>query len=216
MKARLPGACMKRLVVFDMDSTLVDAEAINELARAGGVHSHIADITRRAMEGELNFAEALRERVSLLEGLSDEEIRQIADELPLMRGAEETVKSLHNRGYETAMVTGGFYIMAERIAEKLGIEYVVANELVFENGHLTGEVRGELVKGNKGDALRKISDELGIPLERCVVVGDGANDLPMMEEAGLAIAFNANKILYAAADIITEGADLTTVLNYIE
>lgn len=207
---------MKGLVVFDMDSTLVDAEAINELAKAGGVHSHIAEVTRKAMEGELNFAEALEERVSLLEGLSEGEVCTIAEELPLMQGAEETVEAVKARGYETAVVTGGFTTMAECVAEKLGIDHVVANDLVFEDGRLTGGVNGPMVEGDKGRALERLSDELDVPLEKCIVVGDGANDLPMMEEAGLAIAFNANKILYGTADIITESADLTAVLNYVE
>lgn len=207
---------MKGLVVFDMDSTLVDAEAINELAKAGGVHSRIAEVTQKAMEGELDFAEALEERVSLLQGLSEEEVCNIADELPLMHGAEETVQAVKDRGYETAVVTGGFTTMAECVAEKLGITHVVANDLVFEDGELTGDVDGPMVEGDKGRALERLSDELDVPLEECVVVGDGANDLPMMEEAGLSIAFNANKILYGTADIITESADLTAVLNYVE
>lgn len=207
---------MTRLVVFDMDSTLVEGEAIDELARAGGVHDRIAEITRRAMEGELDFAEALRERVRLLEGLPEEEVWRVADSLPLMEGARETVDALHSRGHETAMVTGGFRRIAERVAERLDIDHVVANELVIGDGHLTGEVRGPLISGSKGEALRELARKLDVPLERCVVVGDGANDLPMMEEAGLSIAFNANKILYSAADIITDDEALTAVLTHVE
>jgi len=207
---------MKRLVVFDLDSTLVDGEAIDELAKAGGVHEKIGEITRKAMEGDLNFAEALRKRVALLEGLSEEEIENVADDLPLMKGARETIDCLHEKEYETAMVTGGFRRIAERVAERLDIDHVIANELVVEEGELTGEVRGPLVTGSKGKALKRLSEELEVDLEKCVVVGDGANDLPMMEEAGLAIAFNANKILYSTADIITDDEDLTAVLNHVE
>lgn len=207
---------MRKLVVFDLDSTLVDGEAINELARVGEVHGRIAEITQKAMEGELSFDEALQERVSLLEGLSEEEVEKVAESLPLMEGAKETIRALGDRGHETAMVTGGFSRIAERVAGKLGIDHVVSNDLVIEGGKLTGEVEGPLVDGSKDEALRLLARELGIELGDCVVVGDGANDLPMMEEAGIGIAFNANKILYREADIITDDADLTVVLNYVE
>ena len=191
----------KRLVVFDMDSTIVDGEVIDELAHAAGVGPRVADITRRAMQGELDFQQALRQRVAMLKGLREEDLRRIADDLRLTPGAEDLVRALKAMGFRLALISGGFTYFTDRLQRDLGFDYAYANELVIQDGVLTGEVRGPIIDAQrKGDILRELAEREGLTTDEVVAVGDGANDRIMIKNAGLGIAFNAKEILKKAAD----------------
>jgi len=195
-----------------MDGTLVDAETIDELAKAAHVGDLVMALTRRAMRGEMDFEEALRERVKLLKGLTVEEVNKVALNIPLMKGAKELTREL-KREYRIAMISGGFTIVAEKVARELGIDYTIANELIIKNGVVTGEVAGPLVHQNsKVNALNEIAQREGIRAEDCIVIGDGANDISMFKAAGFSIAFNANPILYDIADAIITKKDLSLIL----
>lgn len=200
----------RRLVVFDMDSTLIEAEVIDELAAAAGVGEQVAAITERAMAGELDFTESFKERVALLKGLSGDVLQDIAENLPVTEGAERLVSNLKSLGYKTAILSGGFTYFAKYLQEKLGIDYIHANELPMENGVVTGQVVGRVVDGQrKAELLKEIAEQEGIRLEQTIAVGDGANDLPMLSEAGLGIAFRAKPLVRESAkqSISTLGLD---------
>nr|WP_321497219.1 phosphoserine phosphatase SerB [uncultured Methanolobus sp.] len=206
-----------KLIVFDMDSTLIDAETIDELAEAAGVGDEVAAITERAMHGELDFSEALQQRVKLLKGLPLERANEALAKMPFMPGAKELVSYLKSRGYKTAMVSGGFTIAADRVGETLGMDHVVSNELLIDNGCLTGEVRGPLTdQGSKEYVLEEISEKYGIKPDECIVVGDGANDICIFKRAKYAIAFNSKPILRAHADIVITEKDLEAVIPVIQ
>lgn len=195
-----------------MDGTLVDAETIDELAKAAHVGDLVMALTKRAMRGEMDFEEALRERVKLLKGLTVEEVNKVALNIPLMKGAKELTREL-KREYRIAMISGGFTIVAEKVARELGIDYTIANDLIIKNGVVTGEVVGPLVHQNsKVNALNEIAKREGIRAEDCIVIGDGANDISMFKAAGFSIAFNANPILYDIADAIITKKDLSLIL----
>ncbi len=200
----------RRLVAFDMDSTLIQTEVIDELAKAAGVGEEVAAITEAAMLGELDFKESLRQRLALLKGLDVSVMADIAERLPLTDGAERLLATLNSLGYKTAIISGGFTYFGEYLKEKLGVDYVFANELEVADGKLTGEVIGDIVDGEKkAECLKTLAAQENISLNQVVAVGDGANDLPMLRLAGLGIAFRAKPLvkLHARHALSTVGLD---------
>ncbi len=190
----------RRLVCFDMDSTLIEAEVIDELAKAAGVGDQVIEITEAAMRGELDFNQSFRRRMKLLEGLDETVLADIAQKLPITEGAERLVSTLKKLGYKTAILSGGFNYYGQFLKDRLGIDYVFANELDIKNGKVTGEVTGEIVNGQrKAELLKSLAEKENIRLEQVVAVGDGANDLPMLSIAGLGIAFRAKPLVRAEA-----------------
>jgi len=190
----------RRLVAFDMDSTLIDAEVIDELAKAAGVGAQVAEITERAMRGELDFTASFRARVALLKGLDESALEHIAQRLRLNEGAERLISTLKKMGYKTAILSGGFNYFGHFLQQRLGIDYVFANELEIREGKVTGDVIGLVVDGQRKAALlREIAARENISLEQVIAVGDGANDLPMLSIAGLGIAFRAKSIVKQSA-----------------
>jgi len=200
----------RRLVVFDMDSTLIEAEVIDELAREAGVGDQVAQITERAMLGELDFSQSFAERLALLKGLDESVLIGIAERLTLTEGAERLIRSLKSLGYRTAILSGGFNYFASHLQAKLGIDYIYANELEIENGKVTGRVSGRIVDGErKAELLQELADRENVSREQVIAVGDGANDLPMLSQAGLGVAFRAKPLVKESArhSISTLGLD---------
>ncbi len=200
----------RRLVAFDMDSTLIETEVIDELARAAGVGDQVAEITERAMQGELDFKQSFQQRMALLQGLNTDVLEGIAANLPVTEGAERLISNLRALGYKTAILSGGFNYFGQYLQKKLGIDYVYANELEIESGLVTGRVIEPVVDGQrKADLLRELAQREGIRLEQTIAVGDGANDLPMLSIAGLGIAFRAKPLVRENArnSISTLGLD---------
>jgi phosphoserine phosphatase len=190
----------RRLMAFDMDSTLIQQEAIDELARRAGVGRQVAEITERAMRGEMDFKQSLIERVMLLKDLPEAALAEVAQKLELTDGAERLFNTLKRLGYKTAILSGGFAYFGRVLQRHLKVDYVYANELEIENGLLTGRVRGEIVDGErKASLLTEIAMREGFSLEQTIAVGDGANDLPMLSIAGLGIAFRAKSIVKESA-----------------
>lgn len=200
----------RRLVAFDMDSTLIEAEVIDELAKAAGVGEQVSAITERAMRGELDFASSFRERLALLEGLDEQALEHIAGTLKVTEGAEHLIDTLKSLGYKTAILSGGFTYFARFLQQRLGIDYVYANELDIVDGKLTGKVVGDIVDGDrKALLLKELAVRERLQLEQVIAVGDGANDLPMLSAAGLGIAFRAKPVVQQSAEqsISTLGLD---------
>ena len=206
---------MIKLVVFDLDNVIIDGEAIDEIGKLANVEDEIAEITEKAMQGEIDFETSIKDRVKLLEGTSIEEIQKVADELPLMTGAEETIARLKEEGLDVAIISGSFDVVAQNVKDKLGLENVYTNSFTVEDGKLTGEVTGPLVSGSKLDVLKEHIEGNDTSLEEVVAVGDGANDISMIESAGVGIAFNAKDSVKDTADVVVDEKDLTKVLDEI-
>ncbi|WP_155876996.1 phosphoserine phosphatase SerB [Desulfuromonas sp. AOP6] len=203
----------KRLVVMDMDSTLIQIEVIDELARLAGVGEQVADITLRAMNGELDFQGALRERVALLQGLSVDALEEVYRHIPFTPGAKNLVRILKRLGFRTAVISGGFKFFTDRLKTELGLDYAYANDLEIADGKVTGAVKGEIVDGaRKAQLLEEIACQEGITLDQVVAIGDGANDLPMLGKAGLGIAFNAKARVREQADYHINQQSLDSIL----
>ncbi|MFA7491905.1 MAG: phosphoserine phosphatase SerB [Proteiniphilum sp.] len=201
---------MRRLICFDMDSTLIQTEVIDELAERAGVGNEVKGITELAMQGEIDFNESFRQRVKLLKGLDVSVMKEIAENLPITEGVERLVKVLQKVGFKTAILSGGFSYFGNYLKEKYGFDYMYANELEIENGKLTGNYLGDIVDGKrKAELLRLIAQVEKIDLRQTVAVGDGANDLPMLGIAGLGIAFHAKPKVKQNADqsLSTVGID---------
>lgn len=203
----------RRLVVFDMDSTLIDAEVIDELAKEAGVGAEVAAITERAMQGELDFKQSFRRRVALLAGLSEAVLPKVAARLRLNDGAEHLIGTLRKLGYKTAIVSGGFTYFGRELQKILNVDYVYANELEIADGLVTGRVSGDIIDGQqKAQLLRQIARREGLMLEQVIAVGDGANDLPMLNIAGLGIAFRAKPLVKASAKQSISNLGLDSIL----
>ncbi len=203
----------KRLIVFDVDSTLITGEVIEMLAERAGAGEEVAAITEAAMRGELDFAESLHKRVATLAGLPAEVVDEVSEELRLTPGARTTIRTLRRLGFHCGVVSGGFRQVIEPLAHELMLDFVAANELEIVDGRLTGRVTGPVIdRAGKAKALRDFAEAAGVPMEQTVAVGDGANDIDMLTAAGLGVAFNAKPALREVADASLNQPYLDTVL----
>lgn len=206
----------RRLVCFDMDSTLIETEVIDELAEHAGVGEKVKAITERAMRGEIDFDESFRERVALLKGLDESVMREIAENLPVTEGVSRMMEVLKRAGFKTAILSGGFTYFGNYLKQKFGIDYVYANELEIVDGKLTGRYVGDIVNGRrKAELLRLLAQVENIDIAQTIAVGDGANDLPMLTTAGLGIAFHAKPKVKATAGQSISTIGLDGVLYFI-
>ena len=207
----------RRLIVMDIDSTLINEEVIDLLGEEAGVGEQVADITERAMRGELDFAQALNERVGLLAGLDASVFDRTFARVTFTPGALELVRTAHERGWKVGVVSGGFHEVADRIVDAAGIDYCLANRLEVEDSRLTGRLAAKIVtKERKLESLKAWAAELGIPLSRTVAMGDGANDIPMIQAAGVGIAFCAKPKTRAAAPHAIDERNLMLALPLID
>jgi phosphoserine phosphatase len=205
---RTPG-----LLVMDMDSTAIEIECIDEIAKLAGVGEQVAEVTERAMRGELDFAASLRQRVGTLKGADAGILQQVRQSLPLMPGLTTLVARLQECGWHVAIASGGFTYFADHLRERLGLVAAVANEMEVQNGKLTGQVLGPIIDAQyKADTLQRLAEKLGIAKEQTIAIGDGANDLKMMSVAGMGIAYHAKPKVYAKAEFSIRHADLLGVL----
>ncbi len=206
----------RRLVCFDMDSTLIGTEVIDELAERAGVGAQVRDITERAMRGEIDFRESFTERVALLKGLDESVMREIAENLPITEGVDRMMTVLKRTGYKTAILSGGFTYFGNYLKQRFGFDYVYANDLEIVDGKLTGRYVGEIVDGRrKAELLRLIAQVENVNIKQTIAVGDGANDLPMLSTAGLGIAFHAKPKVKANAEQSISTIGLDGVLYFL-
>ena len=207
---------MRRLICFDMDSTLIETEVIDELAIRAGVGDQVKAITERAMRGEIDFCESFKERVALLKGLDESVMRDIAEHLPITEGVERLMFVLKRYGYKIAILSGGFTYFGNYLKEKFGIDYVYANQLEIVDGKLTGRYLGDIVDGKrKAELLRLLAQVENVDIAQTIAVGDGANDLPMLSTAGLGIAFHAKPKVVANAQQAINTIGLDGVLYFL-
>ncbi|HEX7892946.1 MAG TPA: phosphoserine phosphatase SerB [Terriglobales bacterium] len=206
----------RRLFAFDMDSTLIQAEIIDELAKLHGVGDKVSAITAAAMRGELDFKQSFTRRIALLGGLPEAKLKQVLKTVALAEGAERLIQTVKSLGYKTAVLSGGFTFFGKHLQERLGLDYVYANELETKNGVVTGKVAGEIVDGQKKAALlRMLAEKENISLDQVVAVGDGANDLPMLNLAGMGIAFHAKPLVRQSASHAVSYLGLDSLLYLI-
>jgi len=203
----------KRLVVFDMDRTLIDTEVIDEMARAAGAFDEVSRVTEKAMRGDLDFEDSLRQRVAFLKGLDMKDLEKIRDGLTLSEGARELVDTLKRLGYRMGVVSGGFDIFANHLKDELGLDFAFANTLDMKNGKLTGKLTGDVVEdASKAKVVHRVAKEMSIMLDQTVAIGDGANDRLMLGQAGLGIAYNAHQALKRSASVNLGHKRLTNIL----
>lgn len=213
---RSPYATDMRFIVMDIDSTLINEEVIDLLGEEAGVGVRVAAITERAMRGEIDFKQALEERVGLLAGLGQEVFDRTFARVTFTPGALELIRTAHERGWKVGVVSGGFHEVADRIVEAAGIDYCLANRLEVQNGKLTGKLAAEIVtRERKLEALRSWAHELGLPMSQTVAMGDGANDIPMIQAAGTGIAFCAKPKVRAAAPFAINERNLMLAMDII-
>jgi phosphoserine phosphatase len=199
--------------MLDMDSTLIAQEVIDLLAAKAGMAKEVSAITEKAMAGELDFAESLKARVSLLVGLNESSLLAVRNEITLTHGAEKLIQTLHLKGHKVGVVSGGFIDVIEPILKELKVDFYQANKLQIIDGKLTGKIEGAIIdRSAKLDALITFAKNEGVPLSQTIAIGDGANDLDMIQSAGLGIAFNAKPKVAAAASTTISSSDLSTVL----
>ncbi|HUH52503.1 MAG TPA: phosphoserine phosphatase SerB [Microbacteriaceae bacterium] len=205
----------RKLFVFDCDSTIIQDEVIELIAAEAGSLDLVAEVTERAMRGEIDFEESLRERVATLKGLHKSVFDRVISKVRITPGAEELINKIHSEDGYVAIVSGGFHEVLDSIANTLKADMWMANRLMVQDDHLTGHTTGAVVdSGVKARMLKQWADELGVSLNNTIAVGDGANDIPMMKEAGLSVAFNAKPIVREVADLTVEG-DLSRLIKHV-
>ena len=206
----------KRVVIFDCDSTIIQGEVIDELAKVAGVSKRVKEMTGRAMQGELDFEQALKERVSLLEGVTTEQLELLSGAINLTPGAEELISTLHFMGYKVGVISGGFTFFTDYLKKKLKLDYVFANELEIKDGVVTGKIKGKIIDANqKGEIIKNIAHSENISVDQVVAVGDGANDRFMLQNSGLAIAFNPKEILKEYSDGMINSDNISGLLHFL-
>jgi len=206
----------KRMICFDMDSTLVEMEGIDEMAREAGVHREVARITDKAMRGDFDFEESLRQRVAMLKGLSLDDVTAIRNQMIVSQGADALLTTLKWLGFKLGIVSGGFDIFADYLKDKFSLDFAYANRLEIKNGALTGKVQGEIVDAaQKARILNQTACDMGIPLDQVVAIGDGANDSLMLTQAGLGIAYNAKRALDRVANVALSKARFNHVFHLL-
>jgi phosphoserine phosphatase len=206
----------KKVVVFDCDSTLIQSEVIDELGKMAKVSERVKEMTDRAMKGELDFKQAVKERVRLLKGLPAEQLELLSKTIRLTPGAEELISMLHFMGYKVAVISGGFSFFTNYLKKRLHLDYVYTNELVIRDGEITGEIKGDIIDAEKkGEIIQEIAELENISVDQIVAVGDGANDRFMLENAGLAIAFSPKEILKKYSDGIINNDNIFGLLYFL-
>jgi len=206
----------KRVVIFDVDSTIIKEEIINEMARVAGVGEDVEKVTEKAMNGEMDFKQAVRQRVRLLKGLKADQLEKLSQGVTLTPGTEELISTLHSMGYKIGVVSGGFTFFTDFLKERLKLDYVFANELEIVDGEVTGEIKGEIIDAErKGELIKLIAEKEQITPDQIVAVGDGANDRFMLENAGLAIGFNPKEILKEYSDGLISSKNLSGLRYFL-